>query len=364
MAEYYAGGGGGGGGGGSYGGAGTFWKGADGNVYVAGDQGTNNAGAWDDNSLSYWQNLGYTQEADPLRTMNGPVLSTSTTRDPATSTSTFSGSGATAPVADDVAFLDDQEAQLRALLGRVDTNQTQALQRNQDEYDTQYGEAGRDKERAYAGYADQKIAQNQGKLGAQNTNYRNANNGYRSLSQIIGRAAGRGSSAFREMLPNVIGKDLSSKQRATSETFGRNLQGIDKAQGDYDLSFAGVIADLLKQRNDNEYNTKSAFEEKRQGINAQLAQNAGQRELVRGGGYAQVKAAQDPFQNAINTSRDTVEGFFNQYRTPYVRQQAVASTPELAQYTTDRASINAQAQGGDSNNPYAALLRKKLQGQA
>lgn len=60
-------------------GGGTFWAGADGQVYVQGDQGTNAAGNWDDGSLEYWQNKGYTQIADPSRTMNGPVLGASTT---------------------------------------------------------------------------------------------------------------------------------------------------------------------------------------------------------------------------------------------------------------------------------------------
>jgi hypothetical protein len=238
------------------------------------------------------------------------------------------------------------------------------LQKNEDEYTTQTGDAGRDKERAYAGYAEQKVAQNQGKLDAQNTNNRNAGIGYRSLSQIIGRAAGRGSSAFRDLLPDVVGKDLSSKQRDVSETTGRNMQGIDKARGEYDSSFEGVLADLLKQKKDNEANAKTAFADKRIGVNNQLADVAGQRAIAQGGGYAQVKAAQQPFQDTINQTQNTVEGFFNQYRTPYVRQQAVATAPELSGYTTDRASINAQAQGGDSNNPYSQLLRKKLQGQA
>lgn len=52
---------------------GTYWKGSDGNVWVAGDSGTNSAGAWNDGTIDYWNNLGYQQIADPSRTIDGPV---------------------------------------------------------------------------------------------------------------------------------------------------------------------------------------------------------------------------------------------------------------------------------------------------
>lgn len=46
---------------------GTFWKGQDGNVYVAGENGVNNAGRWDNNTIDYWTNQAYKYEADPNR---------------------------------------------------------------------------------------------------------------------------------------------------------------------------------------------------------------------------------------------------------------------------------------------------------
>lgn len=52
---------------------GSFWQGQDGNVYVAGNQGTNSAGAWDPNSQSYWQNQGYNliNNPNPTPQVNG-----------------------------------------------------------------------------------------------------------------------------------------------------------------------------------------------------------------------------------------------------------------------------------------------------
>lgn len=272
------------------------------------------------------------------------------------------GGGGTGGTSQDVSFLNDQEAQLRNLLGRTDTGLSQGLQQNEDQYNTQVGKSNEDKQRQYAKYADQRIEQNKGKLNSYGNINQGANRGYRSLSQIIGRAAGTGSSAFRDLLPDVIGKDITDKRKDVTNTYGANLAGIDKAQGQYDISFADVLDDLLKQKKANEENLRTGIEGQRQDINSKLAQVAAQRAQAAGGGYEAVKAAQAPFQSAIENSRNAVEGFFNQFRTPYTPKQAVAATPDLNKYTVDRSVINAQQQGGDAGNPYAALLRKKLQG--
>lgn len=265
----------------------------------------------------------------------------------------------------DLAYLDDQQRQLRDLLARTDTGLSQGLVNNEDEYNRNLGQSNADKERQYANYADQRVTQNQGKLDSYDTINKNASNGFRSLAQLIGRASGTGSSAFRDLLPNVIGTDISSKRGQANDTYGENLQGIDKAQNQYDISFADVLDDLLRQKKSNENTLRSGIETQRQDLNSKLGTVAGQRAQALGGGYDQVKAAQQPFQDSINNSRNQVESFFNQFRSAYTPKQAVATAPELSNYTTDRSVINAQNQGAtDATNPYAQLLRKRLTGQA
>lgn len=248
--------------------------------------------------------------------------------------------------ADDLAFLGDQGNQLRDLLGRTDTGLNQGLAQNEDQYNTAVGNATTQRDA-------QTQSQNQAKLGAYDTINRNAGDGYRSLAQIIGRAAGTGSSAFQELLPNVIGKDTSSKRQDATNTYGQNLSNID-------TSYNGTLADLVKQKKTNEDTLRSGIESQRQGIDQQLAQNAGQVAQANGGGYAAVKAAQSPFQDAINNSRNAVENFFNQFRTAYTPTPV---NPNLATYQTDRSVVNAKNDPNtpDSTDPYAALLRKKLQ---
>ncbi len=297
---------------------------------------------------------------DPYHTISNDTTTNNTTQQQ--SGPTAAQIAAAQAKAATLGFLGDQGDQLRALLARTQTGLDQGLQGNEDQYNEQTGRANQDKERAYAGYADQRVGQNQGKLDAYQTINRNANNGFRSLSQIIGRAAGRGSSAFQDLLPDVIGKDTSTKRAATNDTFGRNLQGIDKAQGQYDISFEDMLGDLLKQKKTNESNLRTGIEGQRQGINAQLGKNAADISQANGGDYAAIQAAQNPYQNAINSSKDAVEGFFNTFRSPFTAKTAVAATPDLAGYTTDRSNVNATAQNGDPTNPYSSLLRKKLQG--
>ncbi len=297
--------------------------------------------------------------ADPYHTISPDNTTTNNTTNNTTQTGP---SAADIAKATTLGFLGDQGNQLRDLLARTQTGLDQGLQQNEDQYNTQVGNADEDKQRQYANYEDQRVGQNKGKLDTFQTIDRNANNGFRSLSQIIGRAAGRGSSAFQDLLPNVIGKDTSTKRSAANTTYGTNLANIDKSQGQYDISFSDMLDDLLKQKKTNESTLRTGIEGQRQTINGQLGKNAADIAQTNGGDYAAIKAAQDPYQNAINSSRDAVEGFFNTFRTPFTPKTAVAATPDLAGYTADRSAINAAGQGGDPTNPYSSLLRKKLQG--
>lgn len=253
--------------------------------------------------------------------------------------------GSSGPSAADLAFLTDQADQLRRLLSRTQTNLDQGLSNNENNYNEQVGGATQQKD-------SQVIDQNKAKLSAYDTINRNANVGYKSLAQVIGRSAGTGSSAYKEALPNAIGTDTSSKRFNATGTYDTNLSKID-------ASFQNVLADLMKQKKKNEEGVRSAVENQRQDLNSKLATNAAQYAQATGGGYDAVKAAQAPYQQAIESSRDAVENFFNQFKTDYTPAKVAA---EVNPYNTDRASVNARMQGGDASNPYAAMLRKRLQG--
>lgn len=321
----------------------------------------NDGGIDNEAFAAYANSKDYQLPTSQIRTQIGDLYNGWSNREINPTPTYDTGTGATA---EDIAYLEDQRDMLSQLLNRIPTTLQQGLTRNQDEYDTQAGEANREKEQAYAGFEDQRGTQGKRKVENFGTINRQANTGYRSLAALLGRASGTGSSAFRELLPDVVGKDISLKRRGTLDTFGENMQGIQKAQNQYDSDFQGVINDLVRQKKSNEERLRSGIEEQRQTILGQQATNAGALAAARGGDYNAIRAAQIPFREQVQASMNNVEGFFDKYRTPYQRRAAVAQAPELANYTADRSAVEANQQGLDPSNPYASLLRKRLTEQA
>lgn len=250
------------------------------------------------------------------------------------------------------AYIDQQLGNLRDLLGRADTGLNQGLTQLNDSYqsnkttqDNLHGQANQD-------YADKRVATNKDRQGAYGAINKNASNGYRSLSQIIGRASGTGSSAFREALPDAIGRETSGKRTEANQTYGTNMGNIDTAQKKTDLSFENILRDLENQRRSQEGSLRTGVEQQKQALYGQQQQLEAQR-----GNLAGAQA----LQGSIEGSRNSVESFFNQFKPTMVAQQAAIAAPDLNKYTVDRANVNAQKQGGDATNPYADILRKKLQ---
>lgn len=255
-----------------------------------------------------------------------------------------SGSSTNTPTTD-FSLFDSNASNLNDLLGRTNTSLDQGLNSINDQYNSAVTGANNDK-------TTQVNAQNTQKQGAYDKINQNAGIGYKSLANIIGRAAGTGSSAFQSLLPDVVGKDTSSKRLDTTNTYGQNLSNID-------TSFEGVLQDLLNQKKQNEDTLRTGVETQRQGIQQQLQQNAIAKSQAAGQTPAQASAAAQPFQTAITNSRNAVDSFFNQFKPDYS-----VATPDanLAQYQTDPAAVSAGQQGSDPTNPYGTLLRKKLQG--
>ena len=181
------------------------------------------------------------------------------------------------------------------------------------------------------------------------------------MAQIIGRASGTGSSAFQDVLPDAVGKDLTQKRGDINTTYAQNQAGIKRGRDETALSFDNILADLANQRNAGEQGLRTGIEGQRQGINDQLAQNAQQRVQAGNGGAAQALAAAQPYQSAIDNSRNSVESFFNQFKPTITAGRAAISTPDLAAYNVDRSNVNAQQQGvADGTNPYSDILKRKL----
>lgn len=256
----------------------------------------------------------------------------------------------------DNAYIDSQVNDLNGLLGRTDTGLNQGLESLNSSYGNSVAQQNAQKAQALQDYTDKRVATNKDKLGAYDKINQNANAGYRSLAQIIGRGAGTGSSAFQELLPDAIGKEMSGQRTDTNQTYATNLGNIDTAQKKTEQSFAQILQDLANQRAAQEQQLRTGVEQQRQGILGNIQQLQASR-----GNYGAAQA----LQPQIDHSRNSVEGFFNQFKPTYSAAPAAIAAPDLSQYNVDRSVVNAQQQGApDPTNPYADLLRKRLQEQS
>lgn len=262
----------------------------------------------------------------------------------------------------DVAAYQAQLGDLKSLLGRTQTGLDQGLQGLNGSYTSNLNQDKNQENQALQDYTDQRVATNKDKLGAYDAINSNANNGYRSLAQIIGRAAGAGSSAFQELLPDVVGKDISAKRTDANTTYASNLGNIDTAQKKTENSFQNILADLANQRNQQEQTLRTGVENQRQTLLQNEQQTAANLATAQGGNPV-TAAAQ--YQPQIESSRNAVENFFNQFKPSITPQQAVVAAPDLTKYTVDRSNVNAASTPDptDDSNPYAAILRKQLQDQ-
>lgn len=258
--------------------------------------------------------------------------------------------------------LSDQESQLRALLGRTDTLEGQGLDKILQEYNNQVTGAQGDRTKQLGNYGEQELTQGKNKVSAFDTIGSNANRAYRSLAQILGRASGTGSTAFQQLLPDVIGKDISAKRESTLGAYGENMQNIGKARNEYESDFSELLKDLSNQRGNAESAFKTGIGEKRQGINTSLMDVLAKQILNNNpnADYSTIKAQIAPLQQANETLSNEMEGYYNQYKPNYSPRAIAAKAPELSQFTVDRSNVNAQNQGV-SDNPYANILRKRLQ---
>lgn len=265
---------------------------------------------------------------------------------------------------EDIAYLQSIKQNYLDQRGRLDTALSQGNTKIADEYGRELNSAEIGKENQLGTYRGQRQEQ----TGIKGQNYSQINNaankGYSSLAEILGRASGTGSSAFQQLLPNVISKDIFSKRSQANNVFGRNMQNIDSSENNYMANFKMVLDDLKRQKDQNEQNLISGVNETRADLASKIGTVEGQLAAAAGGGGAQIRAAQAPYNAEVIAARDAVDNLFNKYFKPFTPRVANAPAPELGTYTMDRSQINAGNQGvTDTTNPYSQILRKRLQEQ-
>jgi len=221
---------------------GAFWKGADGQVYVKGADGTNSAGVWDANTQNYWASRGYEQIFDPAgydaSGVNG--LLGGTTQSAPTNNTT----GTTAKVFNQAAAnntqgtIDAIPGILQSLLGTEATK----YQNTQNEFNTQ--------EKTQKDQYDQSSTTNMQNYDGNMMDSVRA--GVRGLSNLMGLLRGTG---VEGQAKNLVGAQTAQDIRTGLDTRNENQTQVDTSLS----SFLTELARKRKEADDTKVNNERAL---------------------------------------------------------------------------------------------------------
>lgn len=334
---------------------GAFWIGRDGNVWVAGSQGTNSAGAADANSVSYWTGQGYKSIADPSGySMSGDYLQ------PIGGTGGSGGGSSYAPTysQEDLAYLDDQQGTLQRQLGRTDTTLANALDAVLQNYNKELSGANTTRGRNIEDFDTKTQVSEQGRgreLGKVDTSARMLAD---SLRQRLGLASGSGSSAYQIAAPRAVQRQASDQRQDVLTDYSANFKALDTDKRRSEEDFNSLLEELNRQRTAKEGGVRGDIEQQRNSIRENLGRVAGQRQQLLGGGYSGVRAAMSPYQTQIAQGESLIDSIYNKYAAKYNVKPLTVNNTQLRDYAVDKAAVrdNAATGGGNEYAPYKPYL--------
>lgn len=272
------------------------------------------------------------------------------------------GATAAAPAYDpaDLAYLDDQEARLNRQLASSNTSLANGLTQLEDSFNSQLNDTNTKESRALQDFGIKREDTTRSKDAALTRTDANARTLANSLRQRIGLASGSGSSAYQITAPGAVARDATKNRTGVLENFGQNFRNLDLGEKRVKEDFEEARQDLGAQRRSRESDFRSGILDRQNQIGGSLAEIARQRALLKGGGYDAVRSAMAPQVAAIDARQAEIDSLFSKYRTPYSVRAVDTSTPELRNYTVDRAAFNANNTAGatDPTAPYGQFLRQ------
>lgn len=253
----------------------------------------------------------------------------------------------------DIAYLNDQEARLRAQHGSTDTALNNGLTQLGDSYNKEVQGTNARQAQATQDFGIKREDTTRAKESALTRTNENARTLAEGLRRRLGLASGSGSSAFKFAAPGAVAKIATENRTGVLENFGTNFRDLATSENRAKTQFEELLASLAEQKNTRESDFRSGILEKKSQIDGNLAEVARQRALALGGGYTQVKAAMAPYTGAIDSRQAEIDGLFNRFRTPFTQKAVDTSMPTLRDYMVDRANIKAGQPGPqDPTAPY------------
>lgn len=257
----------------------------------------------------------------------------------------------------DLAYLDDQEARLRRQQQSAGTALTNGLTQLTDSYNQERDSANKNQSRALQDVAVKREDATRSRDSALNRVDTNARTLADSLRRRIGMAGGSSSSAYQITAPGAVARQASEQRGGVQEDYGTDFRNLATAENRMKVDFEDLLKDLDAQRRTRESDFRAGILDRQNQIDSSLAEVARQRALARGGGYDQVRSALAPLTAQIDARQGEIDSLFDRFRNPYSVRAIDTSTPNLSDYTVDRAQISAdQVRDADPTN----RLRRRL----
>lgn len=323
---------------------GSYWVGQDGNVWVAGSNGTNNAGRFDNNSHAYWQGKGFnlTQDPNPGSGGGGAKRKTGANGE---NTDNNTNNTVSTPSASDI-----QIEQINRLLGSLDSKSKYGVKEIDDSYGQQKNYLNEDRGRTMQGY-DRQVQQNDKnkQRGVEQVDAF-ANQSYNNLQRLLQGANAGNSSVGRMLVPQLVSKAAGTRRQGVFDTAGENAENIDYARKDAESQYTRAFdeAENTYRRSKRDYLT--GIEETRNDLLAKrLAMEA------------DAGMATDATRAELDRRTASLDSLFKQYMPKYDKTAFNFKTPELGQYQLDPASLRYDQSLPQDQRAYLPALKRKQQ---
>lgn len=336
--------------------AGSFWRGTDGNVWVYGDQGVNNAGTWDNNTMDYWYSRGFVPIADP-----NPQGQVQSTVDYGSTGSTGGSGGAAAPKVDPntIALYDQGIGQTQSAIDRLLNQQNIGQENINNDYNSGLTGLNTTKARTTADYTENKTNTTKDNVKAKsNIDYatgRQAN----SLQRLLGQRGAGSSSASRVAAPYAAALQGTQQRTQVNDAFAQNIGALDKSFNLFNEDWQKSREDLDRQKFRQEQGLQSDIASKRSTLLQTLANLQAQRATAAGGNPV---AAAQPYLDQINGLAGQIDNLGRQYQGTVVAKTPSYKAPDLSKYNYDKAQAPQFGQGSaltDTISPYLSVLLGK-----
>lgn len=261
-----------------------------------------------------------------------------------------------------LAQLAGQEDNIRNTIGGIDSRLNQGLTQIDDDYNREVGRLNRDRGTTLGKLQNQRVDTERGKeqaLGRVGDNARVLRN---SVMQRIRQASGGGSSAM-DVAGSAINRDTSLDRQGVVENFGQNFRQLKEVEDDATTKYDDAAVDYDRRKNEATRTLREGVLDQRNQLTGGLSDIARQRQALAGGGAGAIQAAGQPYQAQISQTNNAINSLFDRYRTPFAGVAPVqVKQTNLADYTVDRAAVNAGQQAGTpsgSASPYAQFLNRQ-----